>query len=192
MGIPVDRHLVPDGPPIAPPGFVVVMQPLLRGLPAELRLDAELSLIVFVPTGDANLWRDADPSLVACTGSDELLPSNAALAAPALTARPPVRLVLVRAGVFIGAIPLNVGVHRRVPDNGHLSSVIDLLVLDYRIHAGTMRQAGDFGSFVRFAWKRADRGAAEYRLPPLPPRVAERFAGQVQSELGVEPPLGAD
>jgi hypothetical protein len=188
MGIPVNRLLVPDGPPAAPPGFDVVMQPLVRGLPAELRLDAALSLIVFAPTGDANLWRDADPSVVVCAGDDELAPVAAPTVTSPLTSRPPLRLVLERAGVFVAAVPLNVGVRRHLPETGVLGSTIELIVLDYRIHAGTVRQAGDFGSFVRFAWRRSDRAVNEFRLPPLPPRVAERFAGRVQSEVGVPPP----
>lgn len=188
MGIPVDRFLVPAGPPVAPADFNIVVQPLLRGLPAELRLDAELNLIVYAPTGDANLWRDADPSAIVCHGAEELLPRGAQVATPEVTARPPVRLVLRRAGIFVAALPLAVGLRRRLPDNGSLGSLVELMVLDYRIHAGTLCQPGDFGSFVRFAWKRADRMPGAFHLPPLAPRVAERFAGQVQSELGGEAP----
>ena len=189
MGIPVNRYLVSDGPPIVPAGFEVAMQPLVRGLPAELRLDPELSLIVFAPTGEANLWRDADASLTVCAGEDELVPANRTTVAARVTARPPVRLVLQRAGVFVAAVPLAVGLRRRVPDTGTLRAAIEIVVLDFRIHAGTMRQAGDFGSFVRFAWRRIDRGANEYELPALPARVAERFSGQMQSEVGAPAPV---
>ncbi len=184
MGIPVDRYLVPADGPVVPPGFDLVMQPLVNGLPAELRLDADLSVIVFAPTGDANFWRDAESSILVCAG-DEDLAANPATALPvAATARAPVRLVVQRGGVLVGAVPLVIGVRRHVPDPGVMGTAIEIAILGYRIHAGTMRQAGDFGSFVRFAWRRADRGSNEYVLPRLAPRVAERFAGQLQSEVG--------
>ncbi|HEY0987409.1 MAG TPA: hypothetical protein VGD80_10175, partial [Kofleriaceae bacterium] len=57
--------------------------------------------------------------------------------------------------------------------------------LDHALHAGTLRGAGDFGSFIEFAWRRVDRGTDTFARPPLDPRVAARFTGQLQSNIGV-------
>jgi hypothetical protein len=180
MGIPVDRLLVPDVPPTAPAGAALVQQPLVRGLPATLQLDARLSLVVFAPTGIAQGWRDAEPGSVVATAQAETAPLAAAVD---ILARPPVRLVLLRAGVFAAAVPLVLGVHRIVPDDGSGAAQVELVLLDYALHAGTLCGSGDHGSFIRFAWRRL--GASDTFAPPaLPPRVAERFVSQVQSRLG--------
>lgn len=186
MGIPVNRYLVPDTPPLVPGDFASVSHALVRGIPEELRLDVDYSLMVYLPTGNAVLWRNADPTLVAVSGDRDSLPDSPATARQDVTARVPARLVLRRAGVFVAALPLAVGLQRRLPDNGTAGCAIELLLLDYRLHAGTVRGAGDFGSFLRFAWKRIDRAQDLFRLPALPPRVAERFVGQVQSQLGLD------
>jgi hypothetical protein len=187
-GIPVDRLLVPDAPPAVPAGATQVLQPLLRGLPQELPLDATLSLVITVPTGIAVDWRDADPATVVASAADERAPSGAQ-ARPAL-ARPPVRLALRRAGGFIAGVPLVLGAHRFLPDDGAGGAVIELTVLDYLLHAGTLCGPGDFGSLLRLAWRRCDAGVDHFALPPLPPRVAERFVAQVQSQLGGDAAAG--
>ena len=90
--------------------------------------------------------------------------------------------MLRRDGVFVAGVPLALGVRRLVPDDGSSGAAIDLTVLDYRLHAGTLCGSGDFGSFVTFAWQRADLAVDMFSLPPLHPRVAARFQGQVQSQ----------
>jgi hypothetical protein len=186
MGIPVDRYLVPDAPPVVPNDFVTVSHALVRGIPEELRLDADYSLLVYAPTGNAVLWRDAEATLVVVSGDSASLADSPAAAADDVAARVPVRLVLRRAGIFVAAVPLAVGLRRRLPDDGSAGSAIELLLLDYRVHAGSLRGPGDFGSLLRFAWKRIDRADDLFILPPLPARVAERFVGQVQSQLGLD------
>jgi hypothetical protein len=190
-GIPVDRMLVPDVAPAAPTGATTVTQPLVRGLPMELPLDARDTLVLHVPTGIAAPWRDVDPTTVVADADDERAPAGT-LPTPDALARPPARLVLRRDGVFVAGLPLVLGLHRIVPDDGSSSAAIDLTVLDYRLHAGTLCGSGDFGSFVNFAWQRADLAVDTFALPPLHPRVAERFQGQVRSQLGVAPVTEGD
>ncbi len=180
-GVPVNRMLVPDTAPAAPAGAATVSQPLVRGLPMELPLDARDTLVLLVPTGIAVAWRTADPSTVVADADDERAPAGT-LPGPAPLARPPARLVLRRDGVFVAGVPLVLGVRRLVPDDGSSGAAIDLTVLDYRLHAGTLCGSGDFGSFVTFAWQRADLAVDMFSLPPLHPRVAARFQGQVQSQ----------
>lgn len=181
MGIPVDRYLVPDALPVAPAGFTSVLHPLQRSLPEELRLDAEFSLIVQAPTGAATLWRDADGSALVDASDDDALPGMSP--APPL-ARVPARLVLRRRGAFVGAVPLVLGIRRQLPDADSLPVALEIVVLGFRLHVGTLREAGDFGSFVHVAWRRREVASDEFRLPALPSRVAARFSAQVQSQVG--------
>jgi hypothetical protein len=182
-GVPVNRLLVPDAAPVAPAGATELAQPLVRGLPMELQLDARDTLVLQVPTGVAVPWRAVDPSTVVADADAERTPA-APTATPDILARPPARLVLRRDGVFVAGVPLALGVHRLVPDDGRSGVAIELMVLDYRLHAGTLCGSGDFGSFLNFAWQRVDRAVDAFALPPLHPRVATRFQGQVQSQLG--------
>jgi hypothetical protein len=184
LPIPVDRYLVPAQPPPLPDSFTRVRQSLLRGLPANLPLDGELSLALYVPTGDALLWRGADGGETVMAASDDTGPQDPTVVEDPL-ARAPARLVLRRAGQNIAVTVLVAGLRRRLPeDDGALGALVEIWIRDFQINAGTLSQAGDFGSFIDFGWRRIDRGANQFALPPLDPRVAERFAGTIQSEVG--------
>lgn len=193
--IPVDRYLVPDGPARVPAGMTRVRMPLLRGLPQEIALDAELGLVLYAPLGNAVLLRDAAPDAVVSCSEAERRPaspvepaSQRAVAVASALARAPARLVVRRAGTIVATLPLAAGLRRTVPETGDVPGArIELMVLGWAIHAGTLRGAGDFGSFVALAWRRVDRGTARFELPRLDPRVAERFQGVVQSEVGRDP-----
>lgn len=182
--IPVDRMLVPAAARAVPESFSRLRQSLERGLPATFRLDPELSLAVYAPTGDARLWRDLRGDEAVAIAADDDAPALAVDPVD-LVARAPVRLVLLRRSVVVAAVPLVPGPPRRVPDGGGAQgALIEITVLDYRIFAGNLRQAGDYGSFIDLAWRRIDRAGDRFGLPPLDPRVAERFAGVIQSEVG--------
>ncbi len=184
LPIPVDRYLVPAQPPPLPDSFTRVRQSLQRGLPASLVLDGELSLALYVPTGDALLWRDADGAETVMTAADDTGPQDPTVVEDPLT-RAPARLVLRRAGQNVAVAVLTAGLRRRLPeDGGAMGALIEIWIRDFQINAGTLSQVGDFGSFIDFGWRRIDRGANQFALPPLDPRVAERFAGTIQSEVG--------
>ena len=100
-------------------------------------------------------------------------------------ARAPLRLVLLRAGRVVASMPLVPASPRRLPDDGGAQgALVDLVVLAYQVNAGNLRQAGDYGSFLDFAWRRVDAGSDRFALPPLDRRVAERFSGTIQSQVG--------
>jgi hypothetical protein len=189
LPIPVDRYLVPPDLPPLPDSFVRVRQSLDRALPAILRLDDELSLALYIPSGDGVFWRDSDGATEVLAAADETAANDAAVLTDPV-ARPPARLVLRRAGRNLGVAPLVMGLRRRLPDDGEDGALVEIWVRDFEIHAGTMRELGDFGSFIEFGWRRIDSGSARFDLPPLDPRVAERFAGAIQSQVGV--PSGAE
>jgi hypothetical protein len=182
--IPVDRYLVPDRATLAlPPDAVRVQQAISRGLPTTFQLDAQLSIALYVPTGDAALWRDADPTALVAAAAEETGP-RAPDDAEEPIARPAARFVLLRSGALLGAAVLRPGLACALPDDGSSPTLLQLWVLDYALHAGTLRDAGDFGSFVDFAWRRIDRGTDAFVQRALDPRVADRFAGQLQSKVG--------
>lgn len=184
LPIPVDRYLVPAEAPPLPESFTRVRQSLERGLPASLRLDDELSLALYVPTGDAVLWRDADGGAPVSLADDEIEPTDTTIVEDPV-ARAPARLVLRRAGQNLAVVALASGLRRRLPDDGGaLGALIEIWIRDFQLYAGTLRELGDFGSFIEFGWRRIDRGADTFALPPLDPRVAELFAGTIQSEVG--------
>ena len=58
-------------------------------------------------------------------------------------------------------------------------AMIDLWILGYALHAGTLREIGDFGSYVEVAWQRVDRGTDRFELSPLDPRVEERLLAKI-------------
>jgi hypothetical protein len=184
LPIPVDRYLVPAQVPPLPDSFTRVRQSLERGLPATLRLDDELSLALYVPLGDAVLWRDADGAAPVLVAGDETA-SNDATRIDDPVARAPARLVLRRAGQNLAVLVVAAGLRRRLPDDGGTQgALVEIWIRDFQLYAGTLRQLGDFGSFIDFGWRRVDRGADQFALPPLDPRVAERFVGTIQSEVG--------
>jgi hypothetical protein len=184
LPIPVDRYLVQAQMPPLPDSFTHVRQSLERGLPASLQLDDELSLALYVPTGDAVLWRDADGRAAVSVAGDETKATDAT-AVEDPVARAPARLVLRRAGQNVAVVPLAAGLRRRLPDHGgERGALIEIWIRDFELHAGTLREPGDFGSFIDFGWRRIDRGSNRFALPPLDPRVAERFSRAIQSEVG--------
>lgn len=184
LPIPVDRLLVPPAPAALPDSFERVRPSLERGLPATFRLDPELSLALYAPTGDAVRWRDVRGDEIVATAAEDDAPSVSGAAGEPV-ARAPLRLILLRAGAIVAAVPLVPGPPRRIPDHGGAGgALIELAILDFRIHAGNLRQAGNYGSFLDVAWRRIARGTDRFALPPLDPRVAARFAGQIQSQVG--------
>ncbi|HEY0993212.1 MAG TPA: hypothetical protein VGD80_39435, partial [Kofleriaceae bacterium] len=126
--VPVDRYLVPDRAPVALPGDAIrVRQALVRGMPTMFQLDAELSLVLYVPTGDALLWRDANGTAVIAAASEETGPRDPAAIEEAV-ARAPARLVLQRGGANVGAAALRVGPALCLPDDGASAPVVQLWI----------------------------------------------------------------
>jgi len=170
--IPVDRELVPDGPQPVPDELARSRQPLVRGVPFSWPLDLELNLVLFVPTGTAVLWRDADPTATVCDSEIETAPNLPG--APEALPRAPARLLLRRAQDVMATVPLVSGLWRRLPDGAGDAAIVELYVVGFRIAAGTLRGAGDYGSFVEVAWRRSAAGSATFTVPPIDPRVALR------------------
>lgn len=154
----IDRFLVPEQPAL-PETLVRVRQDLVRGVPFEFPLTGDLSLALVVPVGNAVLWRDADPAAVATEGSDEIGPHAPPRGADPLE-RSPARLIVRQARAIRAVVPLAAGLTRIVPDGDQARTLLELAVIAWRLHVGTIRGAGDYGSFVEVGWERIGKGAA--------------------------------
>jgi hypothetical protein len=188
--IPVDRFLTPDAPLETPDGFISVDQPISAGLPHVIDLENDLKLLVIVPTGLIAAWRDADPVSVVSRGDEETLPvSPPPQATIADASHAPARLLLTVGGDFLASAPLVTGVRQFAP-NLESGVRIELLVLSWLIHAGTLRGPGDFGSRISLAWRRASDAINQFSTPPPNPVLVPSLppANRTESTLGLQQP----
>lgn len=187
--IPVQRFLVPDSRPVAPEGFTEVRETILGGLPHTIRLDQEVKLILFVPTGLATVWRDADPTTVVTQSTGELAAATAATDSEiGDVTRAPARIVMQVAGTIAASVPLAAGLRRVLPDAGdsERGARVELAILAWDIRAGSLRGPGDFGSSIALAWRRADKAEQSFSTPPVSPQLAARLEPEFRmaSEFG--------
>ncbi|MET8373905.1 hypothetical protein ABZU42_29845 [Micromonospora profundi] len=191
---PIDRYLLPETPIEVPDGFTEVRQSLTAGLPHRVELGAGVHAVLILPTGLARQWLDTDPLAVVSSSADDLAPRPAPQAtapAPALVGRVPLRLVVRQGTRILGSVPLATGLRRVCPDAGlttdaNPSAAVEVLVLTWLLHAGTVRGSGDYGSTLTLAWRPADRAVDQFGPPPINEFVWRRRppAQRVESELG--------
>ena len=185
---PIERYLVPAAAdPL--PNAVRETRPLVQGLPEALALDAEVSLILAMPSGLATQWRDADPGAIVSSSAPELAPWTPAPSTPVGdVARPVLRFFVLQRGNPVAALPLAAGLHRVVADggNGVTGAFLELRIIAWEIHAGNLVGAGDLGSSLRLEWRRVGTGVSAFATPPLDPHVAERLKRRfrMESRLG--------
>jgi hypothetical protein len=185
--LPMDRFLVPEKPTAIPAGFTRSRQELTRGVPFQWPLEADLRLVLLVPTGFAALWREADPGIVVSASAAETEPHIAPRGVDPLE-RPAIRILLRKGGETLSTAPLAAGLARVIPDADGRRSVIDLYVADWLLHAGCLRGPGDYGSYVDVAWRRIDVGENTFSLAPIDPHVAARNPALSQSTVGIPGP----
>ncbi|MEU8421285.1 hypothetical protein AB0C15_10460 [Micromonospora sp. NPDC048835] len=192
---PIDRYLLPETPVEVPDGFTEVRQNLTAGLPHRVELGDGVHAVLILPTGLARQWLATDPLAVVSTSADDLTPRPAPPAAappPALVGRVPLRLVVRHGTRILGSVPLAAGLRRVCPDAGAPTTTtappiaVEVLVLTWLLHAGTVRGSGDYGSSIAVAWRRADRAVDQFGPPPINEFVWRRRppAQRVESELG--------
>jgi hypothetical protein len=161
--------LVPAGQanvaPAVPAGYTEVLDDLRQGLPARITLTPTLSLAVTLATGQARLWMTADPAAAVSTGD------AASAGLPGDAARPALRLHLLAGGRSVSAGPPVAGAVRLLPADPGLPAQIALVVLGWRLNAGTVAGPGLFGSWLRLAWRPVGAAAAAAAPPPARPQV---------------------
>lgn len=140
-------------------GMLVLDQPIRAGLPHEVALGPRMRALLVLPTGLARPWLDMPAGTVVSAGAD--LPDTAA---PFGRAAP--RLRVQRDKATIAVLPLVPDVVQDVADAAG-AVPLQIQVLDWALHAGTVLGPGDFGSFLRLAVRVADKGVDVFG--PLPP-----------------------
>lgn len=170
--IPVQRYLVPEIDYITPEGFTPVDVRSIGGLPHTIRLDTEITLLLVLPNGLAKKWREVDPSLVLSSSSDE----KVAVECDPIE-RVPLILLLKRSDITLCSFPIVAGLRRFLPETGEQEQgiIIELFIKDWEITAGSLIGAGDFGSHISIAWRRADKADNEFKGIPLNPYLEDRL-----------------
>lgn len=174
---------------MAPDGFVRIDSQLRAGVPHAVTLSATERVLLIAPTGVAAFWRDADPSIVISAAEPELTPSPApALLPPAALTRLPARLLFQVSNRTVAVAPLVAGVVQTLPSGDASAVRVELVVLDWQLHAGTLRGAGDFGSHISIAWRASDKAVSLFSDPPLNPVFVKRQPPEKRmvSEVGRE------
>jgi hypothetical protein len=184
--IPIEQWLVPDEPPpeAGPAETTFLDQPLIAGLPFALPLNAGWSLLLTLPTGQALRWREADPSLVVASSTDEEL----AGVPSADATRTPLRLLVRRGdGQWVGVIPLAApGRTVVVPgDRARPDAALMVTLISWEVRAGNLVGPGDWGGRIRLAWRRADRPRIGYEPAPLNPYAMRRLAAHRETAVGL-------
>lgn len=188
LPIPVDRELVPPPGLTAPEGFASVDTPILNGMPHIVELAGDLRVVLIVPSGVAEPWREIDPQTLVSSSLPERNPPDAAAASgPGSVARAPARLLLQSASQTIAVAPLVAGVRWLLPRSGDAGARIELIVLEWDLRAGSLRGPGSFGSRLVFAWRRADTAVDRFSEPPLNPVLVKRLPPErrMESRLGM-------
>jgi hypothetical protein len=182
----VARGLIPDLVPTAPPGFTVVDEALVDGLPHRIQVGGDLVAVLTVPTGLAADWRDADPAAPVSSSAGGPVPTSGRAGHP-----PPARLLVLRGEGVVASVPLVAGRRAQVAGDGGPPGVqLEILVLAWDIRARTLLGPGDAGARITLAWRRAGTAPDAFTAPPVHPQVAARdpaFAGTAST---ASPPGG--
>jgi hypothetical protein len=190
----VSRYLVPETESAVPAGFVVLEQVVTAGLPHTFSLDPLIRVHLVVPTGLAIAFRDADPATVLTESDPQTSPYAPNPAEPTGNVeRAPARLHVRIGGAVAGSLPLAAGARRIVRDTGSPTDGVrvEMIVLSWRIHCGTMRGPGDYGSRLVVAWRRADTAVESFSTPPVNPSILRRLPVEfrLESALGLSEPV---
>jgi hypothetical protein len=173
---PILNQLTPEPTLLAPPGFTVIDEPLRNGLPHTIRLDANYSLVLIVPTGLALAWRDANPASVISSSEAEREGVTVHTESPigAITHHP-ARLLVRRSSLFVASVPLVAGQQSLLPVNVDDSGAgLELLILGWDLRAGSLRGPGDFGARLTLAWRLVGKATSSFSPPSIHPAVLRR------------------
>lgn len=187
---PAARLLVPATPGPLPDDFQVVETRLLNGLPHLIDLGGNLRLKLMLPSGLLQSWLDVDPASLVASSGDE---TRALPATPGEEvggcARPPLRVMALQAGAARATVAMALGARRLLPDSGHLQTgaQLELVFLEWKIHAGTICGSGDFGSYLKLAWRPANLAIDVFGPPVINPFLWVRLLPvlRIESDLGL-------
>jgi hypothetical protein len=176
--IPVEHYLVPEPDKLIPEGFTLLEQKILQGMPHTITLNDFLTLTLLIPNGLAHEWRDADPEAVVCTSEDEYKNlTQAEILSRSSLPRASVHLIVKHSQLFQESETAVIGQKLLSPSNGQpeYGIKLELVLFDWHITAGTMRSIGDYGSYIRLAWREQGKALDDYGIPPINPNIVRRI-----------------
>lgn len=187
---PAARLLIPAALPALPDDFQVVESHLLTGLPHFIDLSKNLRLKLMLPTGLLQSWLDVDPASLVASSEDETLPTaDAPSEEIGGCSRPPLRLAAIQTGTSLATVPASLQARRLLPGDGNAKNgtLLELAFLEWRIHAGTVRGSGDFGSYLKLAWRTANTAVDVFGPPVINPFLWHRLLPvlRIESDLGL-------
>jgi hypothetical protein len=186
---PAARLLVTASTAALPDDFQVIESRLRNGLPHFIDLDRSQRLKLVLPTGLLRPWLDADPAAVVASSADETAPLPAATGKPAdPCARAPLRVAALL-DTEVATVPVSLRARHLLSNRGSTQggTVLELAFVEWEIHAGTVCGGGDFGSYLRLAWRRADRAVNVFGPPVINSFLWHRLVPslRVESKLGL-------
>jgi hypothetical protein len=170
QSFPILRYLTPDFSVIVPDGHTLIDEPITKGLPYVMSIDANISLVLALATGDAALWRDADPRAIVSQSQGAWFEPDKEHPVPHA---PPMRLLARVNGRLVSATAL-VAAQPHVFDLPSETRRFEFIVLSWDIRAGSLRDEGDYGSNIRLVWRWIDQAVSQYSTPPIMPSVEIR------------------
>jgi len=178
MRFPIQEYLVPRPETAVPNGWNSVDEQLLNGLPHRISLQRGIDAVMVVAQGLALTWQGQDPQLVVDEAANQrrsLSPED--LEAPAAQLSRVPGLLLIRSGRAVrGVVPLVSGFIQQTGLRADsVDALLELQILDWKIHSGNLRGGGDYGGRIRFAWRRTEKAVAHYSTPPINPYVHIRL-----------------
>jgi len=177
---PIARYLTPAHSDPVPEGFTLVDGQVAKGLPHYVELSDRLRIKVTAPTGLARQWLDVAADAVISASEDQAAPFDPAAPARMLDGQTP-RLALIKDGRVIGSAALTLGpVFRFIA--GEEGAAAEVAVLGWRLSAGVLRGPVSDGSFVRLAWREADKAISEFGPPPVSDFVIRRAIPRLRIE----------
>ncbi len=168
---PIDLRstLTPPTRFVTPRGFTETTTVIRDPVPHSVAIEADTIVTMTLPTGVASAWKRLPADTLISSGRGDTG-----------AGRPPARLTVAVAGRPSTTVPLAPGLVQLIGGGaGGRHGVTHLLVvLDWELRAGTLVGGVDAGSWLTFAWRRADRGVSHFSTPPPPRHLIPRLAAQ--------------
>jgi hypothetical protein len=174
MGLPIALarlHVTPYKAAV-PDRFARLDVPLRQGMPQAIPLAGNQRLLLIAPSGVALPWRELDPAQVAASSMSQVEADAGLPLRLDIAPRLPLRVLYQVGGRTLGAVPLVCGARQMLGTDGAVA--IEVVLLEWLLHVGTLRGAGDFGSRLVLAWRHADRALERFSDPPLNPVFVQR------------------
>ncbi len=169
--IPIHHHLVPATAPAMPPEFERIDSSILGGLPHTISPAQGVRFILTVPVGLARWFNEVDPAAVISSSTDF---------ADRLEGRAAPRLIVMGGRRLRGSVPLVAATRTYVPNRAARRTGVrfELFIESWELHSGTLRSAGDYGSFLNLGWRRVGEADLEFEAPPIHPAVVTRLEAE--------------